>query len=260
MNPTTRHYIAATAATAASHLINSRPLLRTTYSVLHLTFQLRHGAPPPARLIPTCPKASAQSYRFYAPPRHPRSGYYGATLLAATAVGLLTPTGIEERPKGVLEEAGHSGKDVMIASEQRMLGASKQEKQEGRREYTRRLWRTVVVFYSDWIYEPIATTLRFLRLVVIFVPVLATIPIMFVGGRVPEKSNERIGTLWWYAFLVNSMEKAGPTFIKVCQPYLSYQFRVRKLTELRSSASGPPPAQISSPPKCVSSCPGYTPL
>jgi len=233
MNPTTTtHCIAATAV--ASRLIsNSRPLLRTTYSALHSTFQLRHSALPSARFIrgaTTCPRASARSYRFNAPPRpprHPRSGYYGATLLAATAVGLLTPAGIEERSKGALEKANHSGKDNITTSEQRMLEASEREEEERWQEYTedtpflKHLWRTAAVFCSDWIYEPIATTFRLLRLVVIFVPVLATIPVMFVGERVLEKSNERRGTLWWYVFLVNSMEKAGPTFIKVCQSCLS---------------------------------------
>ncbi|RPB23517.1 ABC1-domain-containing protein [Terfezia boudieri ATCC MYA-4762] len=228
MNPTTTHCIAASAAT--SRLISSsRPLLRTTYSALHSTFQPFHGASPWIRFIrsvATYPKASVRSYRFNAPPRpscHPRSGYYGATLLAATAVGLLTPAGIEEQSKGVFEEASRSGGDGVETSEQRMLEASKREEEERRREYTddspwpKRLWGTAAVFYSDWIYEPIATTFRFLRLMVIFVPVLATIPVMFVGERVPEKSNERRGTLWWYVFLVNSMEKAGPTFIKLGQ-------------------------------------------
>lgn len=240
MNSRTTHCVAATAA--ANRLIsNSRPLLYTTYSALYSPFQLCHSASSSARFIwgtATCPKASARSYRSNAPPRpprHPWSGYYGATLFAATAVGLLTPAGIEERARGILEDSSHPGKDSIITSERCILEASKQEEEGRRREYTedaqlpKRLWRTVVVFYSDWVYEPIATTLRFLRLVVIFVPVLATIPVMFVGERAPESSNERKGTLWWYLFLVNSMEKAGPTFIKVCQPYLSLdnQFRVR---------------------------------
>ncbi|KAF8466452.1 hypothetical protein BDZ91DRAFT_776554 [Kalaharituber pfeilii] len=103
-----------------------------------------------------------------------------------------------------------------------MLEVSTREQKEQRRPSPGaaiqvRIWRAIANFYSDWIYEPMATTLRFAHLVIIFVPVIVAIPIMFMGERVPEKSNERTGTLWWYVFLVNSMERAGPTFIKLGQ-------------------------------------------
>ncbi|KAL1889686.1 hypothetical protein Cpir12675_005690 [Ceratocystis pirilliformis] len=38
-----------------------------------------------------------------------------------------------------------------------------------------------------------------------------------MGPRVAKQNNERSGTLWWYGFLVQSMEWAGPTFIKLGQ-------------------------------------------
>jgi len=79
----------------------------------------------------------------------------------------------------------------------------------------KRVWRGVLLFVDTILIEPIATTFRFLHLVVIFVPVIVTMPILWLGGRRRDRHNERAGTLWWYSFLVHSMERAGPAFIKV---------------------------------------------
>jgi aarF domain-containing kinase len=77
-------------------------------------------------------------------------------------------------------------------------------------------WRRKTYFLIDlYIWEPICTTLRFLQLFVIFVPVILTVPVVWIGGRTPERDNERSGTIWWYGYLVWSMEKAGAAFIKV---------------------------------------------
>ncbi|KAG0136984.1 ABC1 family-domain-containing protein [Tuber indicum] len=65
--------------------------------------------------------------------------------------------------------------------------------------------------------EPIATGLRFVHLVVIFLPVILSIPLACIGPRQPDRCSERIGTIWWYSFLIKSMERAGPTFIKLGQ-------------------------------------------
>lgn len=76
--------------------------------------------------------------------------------------------------------------------------------------------RDSIVYFSDvYIWEPICTGLRFLHLVVIFVPVMVTVPALWIGKRDPKRDNERSGSLWWYWFLVKSMERAGPAFIKV---------------------------------------------
>ena len=77
--------------------------------------------------------------------------------------------------------------------------------------------KTVTLFLDVWIYEPIATGFRFLHLVFIFVPVLVTVPAIWIGKRRKDKDNERSGTIWWYGFLVTSMERAGAAFIKVRQ-------------------------------------------
>lgn len=46
---------------------------------------------------------------------------------------------------------------------------------------------------------------------------LLSTPLIFLGERVPEKDNERGGTLLWFEILVAAMERAGPTFIKLGQ-------------------------------------------
>lgn len=79
----------------------------------------------------------------------------------------------------------------------------------------KRAWKGVSLLIDQYIAEPIATTFRFLHLFIIFVPVIATIPILFLGSRQKDRDNERSGTLWWYYFLVRSMERGGPAFIKV---------------------------------------------
>ncbi|CAG8463858.1 4683_t:CDS:2, partial [Acaulospora colombiana] len=42
-------------------------------------------------------------------------------------------------------------------------------------------------------------------------------PALFIGPRVAESDNERMGALWWYNMLVRQMETSGPTFIKLAQ-------------------------------------------
>ena len=78
-----------------------------------------------------------------------------------------------------------------------------------------RFFRSIWVVLDQYIYEPVATSLRFLHLVIIFVPVIITVPAIWTGKRQGDRDDERSGTLWWYGFLVSSMERAGPAFIKV---------------------------------------------
>lgn len=81
----------------------------------------------------------------------------------------------------------------------------------------RRVWKAIYLFVDTLIVEPIATTFRFLHLVIIFVPVIGTMPLIWLGRRQKNRDSERSGTLWWYSFLVRSMERAGPAFIKLGQ-------------------------------------------
>lgn len=114
------------------------------------------------------------------------------------------------------EEEDESGE----TAEERMLEASRAEIAKvlpddihGFQRFRRRIY----LFVDLYIIEPIATGFRFLHLVAIFVPLILAIPAVWIGPRVRERSDERRGTLWWYEFLVNSMERAGPAFIKVAQ-------------------------------------------
>jgi len=99
-----------------------------------------------------------------------------------------------------------------------MLQASRKELDEyvperlrGSRKIRKAIWK----FLDTWIVEPIATGFRLLHLIIIFVPVIVTIPAIWLGRRQKDKDDERTGTLWWYGFLVRSMERAGAAFIKV---------------------------------------------
>ena len=115
-----------------------------------------------------------------------------------------------------LSEQDHEGGK---SGEEQMLEASRQEiekKVPDDMRGMRRFFRTIRIVLDLYVYEPIATSLRFLHLVILFVPVIITVPAIWVGTRQRERDNERSGTLWWYGFLVSSMERAGPAFIKVC--------------------------------------------
>ena len=99
-----------------------------------------------------------------------------------------------------------------------MLEASRQELKEqvpralqNSKKWRRNIWQVLDAFFI----EPVATALRFLHLVIIFVPVIAAVPAIWIGKRQPGRDNERTGTLWWYWFLVKSMARAGAAFIKV---------------------------------------------
>lgn len=80
-----------------------------------------------------------------------------------------------------------------------------------------RFLHSIILFLDLYIWEPVCTGVRFLHLVVIFVPVIISVPAIWLGRRDAERDNERRGTLWWYNFLVNAMELAGPAFIKLGQ-------------------------------------------
>ncbi|KAL5606541.1 uncharacterized protein BROUX77_003734 [Berkeleyomyces rouxiae] len=101
-----------------------------------------------------------------------------------------------------------------------MLASSREEMQERLPEATGSLQRLkfmVVYFLDTWVWEPLFTCVRFVQLVGVFAPVIVCVPVIWTGSRVADHDNERSGTLWWYGFLVRSMERAGPTFIKLGQ-------------------------------------------
>ncbi|KAI7906313.1 ABC1 family-domain-containing protein [Cokeromyces recurvatus] len=74
----------------------------------------------------------------------------------------------------------------------------------------------LLTFLDDWILEPLLTLRRLAHIIILFTPVIATTPIIFLGAKA-NGTEERSGTLWWYDFLAKQMERAGPTFIKLAQ-------------------------------------------
>jgi aarF domain-containing kinase len=138
-----------------------------------------------------------------------KTGKGTGTLLAAATS--LTPAVFVQLSEKENEGTEHT-------AESRMLAASRREiKKEVKADVYgwRRVRDSVIVFADVYFWEPLCTGLRFLHLVVIFVPVIVCVPAIWVGRRVKERNGERTGTLWWYWFLVKGMERAGPAFIKV---------------------------------------------
>ncbi|KAM0351973.1 hypothetical protein ACHAPU_002491 [Fusarium lateritium] len=104
--------------------------------------------------------------------------------------------------------------------EKRMLEVSRAEVKKGvsaNSHGIKRLGERIKYLIDLLIIEPVCTGFRFLQLVVIFVPVIIAVPAIYLGARQPDRDNERSGTIWWYGFLVNEMELAGPAFIKLGQ-------------------------------------------
>ncbi|KAI9746676.1 MAG: hypothetical protein M1818_000390 [Claussenomyces sp. TS43310] len=134
--------------------------------------------------------------------------------------GLLWAAAATLSPVAFVQLSEKDNEGTQQTAEGRMLEASREEIAKTLKDDDRglsRLRHSVVLFLDVYIWEPICTGLRFLHLVCIFVPVLVTVPVIWIGTRDPKRDNERRGTLWWYWFLVRSMERSGATFIKLGQ-------------------------------------------
>lgn len=176
------------------------------------------------RVRPPVPRffLAPPSFRCSAPPlRSPGPGRWTKAggrrwlaLQASAGAGALGAAAFVE-----LAREGDGG-DGDLTSEQRLLKLSREELRGSRSapgSGLLRLLHEAASLFKLYIWEPVCTGFRFLHLVVIFVPVIATVPAIWLGRRQPERDNERSGTLWWYGFLVKSMELAGPAFIKLGQ-------------------------------------------
>ncbi|KAL2832386.1 hypothetical protein BDW59DRAFT_169304 [Aspergillus cavernicola] len=111
-------------------------------------------------------------------------------------------------------------KDEDKTGEKLMLEASRQEIKHDILEKTGGLLGLkdpVILSWAYYVYDTIATGFRFVHLVVIFLPLILTVPTLWLGRRIRDRDGIRTGTLWWYRFLVRSMERAGPAFIKLGQ-------------------------------------------
>ena len=182
---------------------------------------------------------------FHKPPKPPKGRIFIWSLLSPAAFVALS------------EEDSGDGK----TPEEHMLEASRAEIAKDIPEDVHglsRVWKSIYLFADSWIFEPLATTFRFLHLVIIFVPVIGTIPMVWLGTRQRNHDNERSGTLWWYSFLVRSMERAGPAFIKVFPTVPASQgCQADHCTS--SLVNGQPREQTYSPKKCATPCPPSIP-
>lgn len=88
-------------------------------------------------------------------------------------------------------------------------------------EREKNLFQLLAHLLKTRILEPIRTGFRFLHLVIIFTPVLLSAPMLLVGAEDAEHEGDRWGAIWWFDLLVQQMQRAGPTFIKVCPQYHS---------------------------------------
>ncbi|KAH8690961.1 putative ubiquinone biosynthesis protein [Talaromyces proteolyticus] len=141
-------------------------------------------------------------------PRFPGKGPVLGSVLVAAALS----------PGAFMELAEQNSEET--SGELQMLEASLDEIQKTvstNAHGISRAGQEVYVFLYLYVYEPIATGLRFLHLAAIFLPVIISVPVIWIGRRNPTRNNERWGTLWWIDFLVKSMERAGPAFIKLGQ-------------------------------------------
>ncbi|KAG0012169.1 hypothetical protein BGZ82_002702, partial [Podila clonocystis] len=86
-----------------------------------------------------------------------------------------------------------------------------------RPSFLRRLKQYLEDMLEDYVVHPILTIWRFGVLMVIFMPLILTVPAVFIGERNKDKDDERSGTLWWYSLLVRHMELAGLSVIKLSQ-------------------------------------------
>lgn len=163
---------------------------------------------------------SSSNWNKWAQINRSRTLYLGTVTLAVVA-----PLGLSSNRSG---ERRNQEDGPEKTTEQLMLEESDLEREElwmvsKDQPLIFRVYRNIQVFVVNWVIEPLATGFRFITLVTIFVPVILAVPLCCLGSRIPEKSNERKGVIMWYAFLIKSMENAGPTFIKVGFPSCNSQ-------------------------------------
>lgn len=121
----------------------------------------------------------------------------------------------------------HGLKPVQDADtyENGLYQASQKETLQLWREYRRkrtkegsvfaRIFFTVKFALQDFVIDPLLTVLRFVELTGMFVPVLLTAPLCWVGKR--GENRTRSGAILWYRYLRWTAELAGASFIKLGQ-------------------------------------------
>ncbi|KAI9816380.1 MAG: hypothetical protein M1826_001847 [Phylliscum demangeonii] len=129
------------------------------------------------------------------------------------ALGVLSPAAFLRVAEEEEQENGETSEERMLHMSRAEIAKVVPEDMHG----FQRLRRSLYLAVENYVIEPLATGVRFIRLVIIFVPLILAVPVIWLGSRRANRNNERSGTLWWYEFLVSSMERAGPAFIKLGQ-------------------------------------------
>lgn len=165
----------------------------------HGTRRIRTSIPRPEHYSSVYSRVSQLRSQWRKPP------VAGTLLLAALSPAAFVKLSEEDTGDGKTRE------DHMLEASRAEIEKSPPDDLHG----VRRAWRGLYLLWDRYVFEPIATGLRFLHLVIIFVPVILAVPVIWIGRRQKDRDMERSGTLWWYGFLVHSMERSGPAFIKV---------------------------------------------
>lgn len=176
-------------------------------AILAARFCLKHRSLPLLRRFPQQPISRRLGTSWAQTPKLPRRR---GPLLVGVVMAALSPS--------AFLKLAEDTKDNERTGEMQMLEASRAEvrkKVPTDAHGLSKLCHSVYVFLYCYVYDPIATGFRFLHLAFIFVPVVVTVPAIWLGRKVRTKNGVRTGTIWWYKFLVNAMERAGPAFIKV---------------------------------------------
>ncbi|CAG8220491.1 unnamed protein product [Penicillium salamii] len=145
-------------------------------------------------------------------PQLPRQSPRRAPIIGGVFMATLAPAAFLK----LAEENDGSDK----TAEMQMLEASREEVRKSVSPDAHgisKLCQTLWVYFYHYVYDPIATGFRFVHLAIIFVPVVVTVPAIWIGRKTNDQDGARSGTLWWYRFLVKAMERAGPAFIKLGQ-------------------------------------------
>lgn len=189
--------------------------------------------------------------------RRPPPPFKGGAISLLAAAVALSPAAFVELSEKEDNDNGKTGEQQMLEASRAELDAQAPAWVGGSKKVRRSIWR----FFDTWIIEPIATGLRFLHLVFIFVPVIAAVPMIWVGPRSSSRDGERWGTVWWYGFLVTSMERAGAAFIKVWELCFGCSSAFESLIPCDNSSwvNGPPHVPTSSQLNSAQSCLRFTP-
>ena len=160
---------------------------------------------------PWTSKASRLGRQFATPKFNGRTLLWSGAATGAAGGAILSPLAFVQVANDKSDHGEKTHEEAMLEASRKELNEQVPHALRNSSKYRRGIYFLI----DDYIIEPIATGFRFLHLIIIFVPVIVTIPAIWLGSRQPDRDNERSGTLWWYGFLVGSMERAGAAFIKV---------------------------------------------